>query len=186
MTLKILSGKYKNQILQTPKNIRPITSNIREAIFNICQNYIEDASFLDIFSGSGIIGLEALSRNAKFSTFIDKSFLSCKIIKKNIQKLRVENSSIVIVSDAIKAIDRLSGTFDIITIDPPFIFYKEKPDYINDLLSKIVDKKILKKESVIFLEQPTYAKREEKIQGLILKNKRRYSSAYLFEYLLDT
>ncbi|MFA6118286.1 MAG: 16S rRNA (guanine(966)-N(2))-methyltransferase RsmD [Parachlamydiales bacterium] len=183
MTLKIIAGKFKNQKLSAPDDIRPATSLVRNAIFNICQNFIEDTNFLDIFSGSGAIGIEALSRGAKFSTFIDKSFNSCKFIKANIKKLNLEKDTKVICLDAIKAVESLNTKFDIISIDPPFIFYKENPKYLDDLL-KLLQKKLIHKNSIIFLEQPTYAIREENIEGLILQNKRRYSSAYLLEYVL--
>jgi 16S rRNA (guanine966-N2)-methyltransferase len=184
MSLKIIAGKYKNQTIISPKDIRPATSLVRNAIFNICQNFIDDANFLDIFSGSGAIGLEALSRNAKFATFIDKSYSSCKIIKENIKNFHLENQTRVICDDSIKAVNELDNIFDIISIDPPFILYKENPFYINELLNLL--KKNINENSIIFLEQPTYAKRDEKIEGLELKNKRKYSSAFLIEYVLQS
>ncbi|NGX29377.1 MAG: Ribosomal RNA small subunit methyltransferase D, partial [Candidatus Anoxychlamydiales bacterium] len=82
MSLKIIAGKFKGKKLLTTKDIRPATSLVRGSIFNISQNFIENASFLDIFSGSGALGLEALSRGARKATFIDKNFKSCQIIKK--------------------------------------------------------------------------------------------------------
>jgi len=182
MILKINAGKFKGHKLSTHKNIRPVTSFVRTAIFNICQNKIENANFLDLFSGSGSIGLEALSRGAKFSTFVDKDLISVKTIKKNIKKLNVQNSTKVIYSDAIEFLKNNHEIFDIISIDPPFEIYIKKPSYINILLNFL--KLHINKNSIIFLEEPTYSKRTVNIDTLILKNKRKYSSAFLLEYIL--
>lgn len=182
MTLKINAGKFKGHKLSAPKDIRPATGFVRDAIFNICQHQIEDANFLDLFAGSGAIGLEAISRGAKFSTFVDKSPMSIRMIKENINKLNVQNLTKVICSDVMKFVTNSTGIFDIISIDPPFIIYKENPSYINELLNSLSIH--MHENSVIFLEEPTYSKRESLIENLILKNKRKYSSAYLFEYIL--
>lgn len=182
MTLKIISGKFKGHSLLSPKDIRPATSFVRDSIFNICQNEIENTNFLDLFAGSGAIGLEALSRGAKFSTFVDKSFISIKIIKENIKKLNVQNFTKTICKDAIDYIKSTQEIFDIVSIDPPFIIYKDNPSYIQQLLNLL--SKNIHENSIIFIEEPTYSKREPDIENLILKNKRKYSSAYLLEYIL--
>jgi len=181
MTLKILAGKFKGKKLFTTKNIRPATAIVKESIFNICQFNIENANFLDIFAGSGALGLEALSRGASFATFID---LSTQSIRKNIKNLNIEDSTRVIQKDAIKALNLLKETFDIITIDPPFIIFKEKPTYINELLSLISTKNIIDENSSIFLEEPTYSKRDDNIENLTLKEKRKYGSCNLLEYTM--
>ncbi len=182
MTLKISAGKFKGQKVSTPKDIRPATGFVKEAIFNICQNQIENANFLDLFAGSGAIGLEALSRGAKFVTFVDNSFLSTKVIKENINKLNVQNLTKVICKDVIDYVKNIDDIFDIITIDPPFIIYNDNPSYINELLDILA--KHIHENSIIFLEEPTYSKRIYYPQNLILKNKRKYSSAYLLEYTM--
>ncbi|NGX63330.1 MAG: Ribosomal RNA small subunit methyltransferase D [Candidatus Anoxychlamydiales bacterium] len=184
MTLKILAGKFKGKKLFTSKNIRPATAKVKEAIFNICQFHIENASFLDIFAGSGALGIEALSRGAIFAAFIDKAHSSAHIIHKNIKNLNLEECTRVIQKDAIKAINLLKGTFDIITIDPPFIMFKDKPKYINELLSLLQTKNLINENTSIFLEEPTYSKRDDKIENLTLKEKRKYGSCNLVEYTM--
>ncbi|NGX33872.1 MAG: Ribosomal RNA small subunit methyltransferase D [Candidatus Anoxychlamydiales bacterium] len=186
MSLKILAGKFKGKKLLTTTDIRPATSLVRDAIFNISQNFIQNANFLDVFSGSGALGLEALSRGARFSTFIDKNFKSCQIIKKNIKTLCVEEQTKIIKKDAIKAIKSLKNSFDVITIDPPFIIYKQNPSYIDELLSLLKNLNLITQNSLIFLEEPTYSKRETNINALNLVNKRKYGSCFLLEYALNT
>jgi len=182
MSLNIIAGKFKGKKLLTPKNIRPATTLVRSAIFNILQNNVENSNFLDIFSGSGALGLEALSRKAKFAIFIDKSFESCKIIKKNIKSLNVEDKTRVIQKDACLAIKILKDTFDIVTIDPPFILYKQNPFYINKLLLLLKNFNLIDKNSLIFLEEPTYSKRDPFVEGLKLLDKRKYGSCFLLQY----
>jgi len=182
MSLKIVSGKFKGHKITAPSNIRPATSNLRDALFNISQNQIENANFLDLFAGSGAMGLEALSRGARFSTFIDKSPLSIRYINENIRKLKVEEFTKVICQDIIKALKRTDTFFDIISIDPPFIIYKNNPTYIDEIFLTLETKKLLDQNTLIFLEKPTYSKRDEKISNFILKKKRKYGSAYLLEY----
>lgn len=182
MTLRITAGIFKGQKLNAPKDIRPATSFVKEALFNILQNQIENSNFLDLFAGSGAIGLEALSRGARFATFVDNSNTSIQMIKSNIQKLNVQSSTKVIYSDVIKFVKSSNEIFDIISIDPPFNIYKDDPSYINELL--LLMSNIIHKDSLIFLEEPTYSKRDPNIEKLTLKNKRKYSSAYLMEYSL--
>lgn len=186
MSLKIIAGKFKGKKLLTTKDIRPATSLVRDSIFNISQNFIENANFLDVFSGSGALGLEALSRGARFATFIDNNFKSCQIIKKNIKALLVEDQTFVVQKDAMQGIKILEGPFDIITVDPPFIIYKQKPSYINALLSLLRTQNLITQDSLIFLEEPTYSKRDSMIEDLNLINKRKYGSCFLLEYSLLT
>ena len=78
----------------------------------------------------------------------------------------------------------MKSSFDVITIDPPFIIFKQNPEYINDLLKIIVKNNLLKKDGLIFLEEPTYSKRVSNVDTLQLKDKKKYGSAYLFQYIL--
>ena len=182
--LKIIAGKFKNRKLSVPKNIRPATSTVRDAIFNIARLEIENANFLDLFSGSGAIGLEALSRGAKFSTFVDKSLISTKFIRENIKNLNLQKFSKIIYQDVNKALHKLKNIYDIVSIDPPFIIYEKNPTYINNTLAHLKTLNLIDKNSLIFLEEPTYSKRKPTIDGFFLKNKRKYGSCYLLEYLL--
>lgn len=131
--MRVIAGTARRLILKTPKgmNTRPTTDRIKETLFNILSPDIPGSRFLDLFSGSGGIGIEALSRGAKEAVFveIDKAALSC--IKDNIAHTRFEDRSRVIATDALSAIRKLSGTgtFDLIFMDPP---------YSTDLIEKVL------------------------------------------------
>lgn len=123
--MHIIAGLYKNRPLKTPKDFRtrPTSSRLRETLFNICQSYIAETCMLDLFAGTGAIGLEALSRGAKTCTFVDNSKESINCIKINIQTLGVENRTQVIFGDVLTQLKKLAAlpqTFDLIFADPPY------------------------------------------------------------------
>ena len=146
--MKILAGKYKNRPLKTPKGdrTRPTASKVRESIFSILQNQIEGARFLDLFAGSGSMGLEALSRGAESAVFIEKNRLAASCIRENLAKLGIIAS--VLQQDAQTALKRLTKEkeqFDIIYIDPPYSLD------ILPLLEKIPP--LLASDGIVILEQ---------------------------------
>lgn len=150
--MRIIAGLYKNQRLKAPKSqlTRPSAEQFREALFNICQTYIEGAQFLDLFAGSGAIGIEAVSRGAVHSTFVDKSRESISCIKENLSKLKAEAICEVIQGDVLSTLAKLQKrelTFDIIFADPPY------GDSTTEKLLQAIDKgHLLKPEGTFFLE----------------------------------
>ena len=182
--LKILSGSLKGRYIKAPKDIRPATSFLKAAIFNIIGPSIENSCFLDMFAGSGAMGIEAISRGANKAYFIDSSNISCRFIKNNLRDLKIENQAVVYQKDALQSLALLKEKFHFITVDPPFIFFEKKPEFINSLLKTMVEYNLLNPESIIFLEEPTYSKRNIEIDGLKIKDKRKFSSANLIQYTL--
>ncbi|MEI8365929.1 MAG: 16S rRNA (guanine(966)-N(2))-methyltransferase RsmD [Parachlamydiaceae bacterium] len=137
--MHIFSGLYKNRKISSPKGekTRPTSGRLREALFNICQGEIENANFLDLFAGSGAMGLEALSRGAGWATFVDNSKESIRCIQTNIRALEVEKSTQVIYGDVFSTLKyfakqgKNSKVFDLIYADPPY------ESFIDDSLEKI-------------------------------------------------
>lgn len=124
--MQIFSGKFKNRRIQSPEGLhtRPTAGRVRESLFNICQAYVEGAQFLDLFAGSGAIGLEAISRGARFATFIDSSKASIQCIKENIRSLKVEKDSRAVFGDVFLTLEKMAHKkeqFDIIYADPPYL-----------------------------------------------------------------
>lgn len=123
--MRIIAGSHKNKQIVTPKGLatRPTSGKLRGSLFNICQGYIKEARFLDLFAGSGAIGLEALSRGALSATFIDNSKEAIHCIKKNLAQMNFENSSTVLFGDVFSILEKLGKLekrFDIIYADPPY------------------------------------------------------------------
>jgi len=181
--LTIIKGKFKGKKIKVKKSIRPTLSKQREALFNISQNKIKNSYFLDLFAGSGIVGLEALSRGAKFVFFIEKDKKAAENIRENIVSLDVKKDSKVIALDVFYALKRIKETFDIIYIDPPYKLYSNKNFYfLEKILHSLKDNKLLKKDSYIFVECPLNIKIRE-ISNFFLIKKRKYGSCLLLQYM---
>ncbi|ACN14227.1 putative small methyltransferase [Desulforapulum autotrophicum HRM2] len=123
--MRIISGKYRGKKLITPRGLetRPTLDRIRESIFNIISQRIANARVLDLFAGTGALGLEALSRNAGFATFVDNSREACTVINKNIALLQFEHCTTVIQHDLTRAgtLARIRPKkFDLVFMDPPY------------------------------------------------------------------
>lgn len=123
--LRIIAGSLKGRNLFSPKSdqTRPTSSRLRGAVFNMLQQEIENASFLDIFSGSGAMGIEALSRGASFAAFIDSGKEAVKVIERNIDQCDLKQRSLVLMGDYLRMLDRLMKSprrFDILFTDAPY------------------------------------------------------------------
>lgn len=175
--LQIVGGKYKRRKLLAPNTtlVRPTAGNLREALFNICQNEIEGALFLDLFAGSGAMGLEAISRGAKHATFVEQNSSALSAIKKNIETLGEGERATVIRGDVVAVIPRLQGPFDIIYVDPPY-----SKGLSAAVLTALDKYPLLAKEGRLFIEDDSLE--EPPLDTLKLKDKRTVGRAILFEY----
>lgn len=119
--MRIISGKYRGIVLDSPKNnaVRPTTDRIKETIFNIIQWDVNDARVLDLFAGSGALGIEALSRGAKEVIFVDNNANSLRLVNSNLAKIK-ENCS-VFRNDYLDALRKVDGKFDLIFVDAPYM-----------------------------------------------------------------
>ena len=120
--MRIISGKYKGHRLYSANNnsIRPTTDRVKEYIFNILDDYIKGCRVLDLFAGSGSLGLESLSRGAQKTTFVENSYNSIKVLKKNIHKLRIKEPYTIIHKNTLTFLRQNKEPFDLIFADPPF------------------------------------------------------------------
>lgn len=150
--MRVIAGKARRLPLISPegKNTRPTTDRIKETLFNILQDDIPGCEFLDLFSGSGGIGIEALSRGARHATFVEfgKEALSC--IKTNLNKTRLAEQATVLpieVSYAISRLDRQDKSFDIIYADPPY-----GKGFEEKILSLIASSDIVQSGSQVIIE----------------------------------
>ncbi len=120
--MRIISGKYKGQQIYSAKDesIRPTTDRIKEYIFNVLGDFVLDALVLDLFCGSGSLGLEAISRGAKSVTFLDKSQNSLRVLRRNIHRLKMMEPYTVVRKDVLTFLRQNKQPFDLIFADPPF------------------------------------------------------------------
>ena len=184
--MRIISGTARGTKLYTLSGLetRPTLDRVKESIFNIIQNNIADALILDLFAGSGAIGLEMLSRGAKKAVLCDKSKEACEIIKKNINKTHMEEKVELYNLDFTLCIEKVKNQkFDIIYIDPPYNTNK-----IKESLKKITNYEILSEEGIIILETDDETRILKEIENIDveIKDKRKYGRASIIFLKLRT
>ena len=122
--MRIVAGEYKGRIIDMPDGIRPTSDKVREALFEILKNRIKGARFLDLYCGSGAMGIEALSRGAEKAAFIDNNHNCISILKRNMVKLGTPQDLYdIYIKDCMNGMEMLqrSGcSFDIVFLDPPY------------------------------------------------------------------
>lgn len=189
--MRIIAGTHKGKRLHSPKgmDVRPTSSRLREALFNILQNEIEGATFLDLFAGSGAVGLEAISRGAKHATFVEESRESAMAIKKNIGILQAEEATTVISEDALRALSlfkRRKKSFDIIFVDPPYGQEDEAAPISLRVLKAIDSMSLLAKGGLLFIEESKkISLAEVPLETLTLKNWRTSGKSALYQFQAD-
>ena len=178
--MRIISGTAKGTKLYTLDGLetRPTLDRVKESLFNIIFNEITDSTVLDLFSGSGAIGLEFASRGAKKVYLCDKSKDACNIIKKNIEKTHLEEKASLLNMDFIKAIKEIKNIqFDIIYIDPPY-----KTDFIKTAIEELIKNNNLTQETIIIAEtdeKVRVLKQIEEIDRIEVEDERKYGRAYI-------
>lgn len=150
--MRVIAGSAKGHKLKAPKGLetRPTTDKIKESLFNIISPDLYDCSFLDLFSGTGAIGIEALSRGAKKAVFIDKSSVCKKIIEENLLHTKLNHLGAVYqcsVSAGLDLLKEKKEAFDIIFMDPPYA-----QDIIGETIMKIADYGLLNDSGYIIIE----------------------------------
>ena len=181
--MRVIAGTARSLQLKTLDGLdtRPTTDRIKETLFNILAPYLYDCIFLDLFAGSGGIGIEALSRGAMEAVFVEKNPKAMACIKDNLKHTRLERRALTISSDVMTALYRLEGEkqFDYIFMDPPYnqglekqvLAYLAEPDllahrgviiveasketsldYLDDLGFQVIKEKVYKTNKHVFIE----------------------------------
>lgn len=179
--MRVISGtaRGKKLLSQEGLNTRPTLDRVKEALFNIIQFDIVGSKVLDLFSGSGALGIEALSRGAKYAVFCDNNKEAQIIIEKNIENTKQKEKSRIYKSDYLETLDKLNKNkdkFDIIFLDPPY-----KKDFALIALQKIVEYDLLTKEGIIVLETNDANKKKEieNINKIKIFDERKYGKVIL-------
>lgn len=177
--MRIISGKLKNRIIAMPKLIRPTSDKVREALFEILKNCIEGSNFLDLYSGSGAIGIEAFSRGAKSVTFVDNNFRCIKVLKDNLQKCGISEVSTIHIYNmealsSLELFEKKGFSFDIIFLDPPY--YK---DTAKNTLIAISRCDILPRNAIVILEVYKKENLDEEVGTLRKFRSSRYGDTKL-------
>ena len=178
--MRITGGSLRGRRLFSPKNrsLRPTSDKVREALFNILGERIENSRFLDAFSGTGAVGLEALSRGAKKAVLVEQSTRAIALIRKNAQS--IELSPQIIPGDFFKIAERLfrkKARFDIIFIDPPYMDENQV-----DVLKRVATGGLLNEYGVAVVEYSRKLDMPKEVKGLIQFDERKYGDTKLSFY----
>ncbi len=149
--MRVIAGSARSLPLKTVRgnNTRPTTDRIKETLFNMIAPYIPDGRFLDLFSGSGGIGIEALSRGASIAVFVEQDKAALSVIRQNLRFTHLEDRAKVIGCDAVRAISSMKGEkpFDVIFMDPPY-----DHDLERRVLEELADSSAADENTLIIVE----------------------------------
>ena len=149
--MRVIAGTAKRLQLKTVESMdtRPTTDRIKETLFNMISEYLADSNFLDLFSGSGAIGIEALSRGAAHASFVEQSKKAMTCIRENLEYTKLADRADVYETDVINALSRMEGrkTFDYIFMDPPYNQLLEKK-----VLECLSSSELLSEDGLIIVE----------------------------------
>lgn len=175
--MRIISGQFKGRKLKTLEgmNTRPTADRVKESLFNILGNKVYDARVLDLFAGSGSLGLEALSRGAVNCVFVDSSKAAINIVEENIKLCRQEKNSRLINKDYMEALKLINEKFDIIFVDPP---------YSKGIELVVLDKakNILAENGVMIVETDQTDIPPDEIDRLVKYDSRKYGRTIISFY----
>jgi 16S rRNA (guanine966-N2)-methyltransferase len=168
--MRIIAGSRKGHRIDAPPGLatRPTSDRVRENVFNLVQVWVEDAAVLDLFAGSGAMGLEALSRGAERAVFVESDNDACRTINQNLDKLRLTGAQVVL-RDVGRYLATEERTYDLIFCDPPYAEYAE----LEPLLARYVPR-LLADDGLLVLETAANVHPE---LPLTLRTDRRYGAA---------
>ena len=177
--MRIITGIYKGRKLESPVGyeVRPTSDKVKEAVFNLLMNDIWDSVCVDLFAGTGNLGLEALSRGAKRCYFCDNSRQSLELVKKNVKKCGAEDKSVILAGDYSRALGRIREQADIFFLDPP-----SSSGVYDECLEQIDTLDLLSHEGIIVAEHGTREEMPQRVGRLIRVKERKYGRVMISIY----
>ena len=147
--MRVITGKARGVQLKTPDGMltRPTADRVKEALFSIINFDIPGANVLDLFGGTGQLGIEALSRGAELCVFVDAREEACRLIKENLRRTKLEGT--VVRSDYMDYLNRCKERFSIIFLDPPYA-----EEFLENAIKRIMEIDILQTDGIIVAERP--------------------------------
>lgn len=177
--MRVITGSARGVQLKTPEGLatRPTADRVKEALFSIINFDIPNARVLDLFGGTGQLGIEALSRGAKSATFVDAGEPACKLIQENLRRTKLEGQARVVRADYMDYLRRCREKFDIVLLDPP---YAEV--FLENALKKITEIDILQSGGIIVAERPLGKELPWQFEGYVRSKDYKYGKTLLTIY----
>lgn len=180
--MRVITGKARGVNLKTPEGIqtRPTADRVKEALFSVINFDIPGAAVLDLFGGTGQLGIEALSRGANSAVFVDESDKACLLIKENLRRTKLEQQGRVVRSDYLAFLRSCKDPFDIIFLDPP---YAEV--FLENALNCITEIDILRSGGIIVCERPLEKELPYEFSGYSRSKDYKYGKTLITLYRKD-
>jgi 16S rRNA (guanine(966)-N(2))-methyltransferase RsmD len=178
--MRVIAGKAKGHRLKLPKGVivRPATNLVRGAIFSILETMAADWSqVLDLFAGSGALGIEALSRGAGWVDFVDRESRCCAIIKQNLEKAKLAERAHIYCCSVAKALSFLDKEYGIILMDPPYA-----DSSIGGFMAQLATSKLVGADSIIVVTHSPHLVLNSTYASLNLIKERRHGDSYIAVY----
>ena len=177
--MRVITGTARGIQLKTPDGMqtRPTADRVKEALFSIINFDISGAKVLDLFGGTGQLGIEALSRGAASAVFVDAREESCKLIRENLKRTKLERDAKVVRSDYLDYLNRCREEYNIILLDPP---YAEV--FLETALKKITEIDILQSDGIIVAERPQGKELPWEFEGYTRSKDYKYGKVLLTIY----
>ena len=180
--MRVITGKARGVVLKTPEGMltRPTSDRVKEALFSIINFDLPGAAVLDLFGGTGQLGIEALSRGAKSAVFVDAREDACRLIRENLKRTKLECQGKAVRSDYLDYLKRTREKFDIILLDPP---YAEV--FLENALKCITEIDILQSGGIIVAERPVEKELPFEFEGYTRSRDYKYGKTLLTIYRKD-
>ena len=177
--MRVITGKARGIQLKTPEcmQTRPTADRVKEALFSIIHFDVPGARVLDLFGGTGQLGIEALSRGAESAVFVDAREESCRLIRENLKRTKLEKDAKVIRSDYLDYLNRCREQYNIILLDPP---YAEV--FLENALKRITEIDILQSDGIIVAERPLGKELPWEFEGFTRSKDYKYGKVLLTIY----
>ena len=177
--MRVITGKARGIQLKTPEGMqtRPTADRVKEALFSIINFDIPGAKVLDLFGGTGQLGIEALSRGAASAVFVDAREESCRLIRENLKRTRMEQDAKVVRSDYLDYLNRCREQYNIILLDPP---YAEV--FLENAIKRITEIDILQSDGIIVAERPLGKELPWEFEGYTRSKDYKYGKVLLTIY----
>ena len=180
--LKIIAGEFRGRVLKTPegKQVRPSSGLLRGVIFNVLGDLVAGKKVLDIYAGSGALGIEALSRGAAEVTMVEADRSTAGLIRQNLEMLKVQDKARVVIQDALDFISSSGGKYDIVLADPPYL-----ANVSSQILDLIAKHNLLSPDGILVLQHHRAEKIVPETQGLVLWKCKKHGKSSLEFYTVD-
>ena len=177
--MRVITGKARGIQLKTPEGMltRPTADRVKEALFSIINFDLPGAAVLDLFGGTGQLGIEALSRGAKRAVFVDHQAKACELIKENLRRTKFTAQGSVVRGDYLEYLKRTKEKFDIILLDPPYAEI-----FLENALNCIAEIDILGDNGIIVAERPIEKSLDIQLPGFIRSKDYKYGKTLITLY----